>query len=78
MKNTFKVSLLTILLLTLSVVLAGCKGFFDQPGMTAQEVHREHLRMIRVNQQQLMRDLDRAGHFDRPSQLSELRVNPYP
>lgn len=75
MKNRLSASLLVILLSALTLIMSGC-GFFNQPGETAQEVHREHLRILRLSQQQLIRDLDRAGHFDRPSRLSEMRLNP--
>ncbi len=64
---------LTILLLAIAVFSTGC-GFFNQPGMTAQEVNREHLRILRVNNQQMMRDIDRVLGLDRPSMLSEMQL----
>jgi len=61
---------LAILLLAIVLFSTGC-GFFNQPGKTAQEVHREHLRILRVNQQEMMADIDRVLGFDQPSKLSE-------
>ena len=75
MKNSIKVSLLVVLLLTLTLITSGC-GFFNHPGKTASEVNREHRRMLRVNQQELMSDVDRAVHLDRPSTLTEMRIAP--
>jgi len=65
---------LAILLLSLVLLSTGC-GFFNQPGKTAQEVHREHIRILRVNQQQMMRDVDRWLGFDQPSKLTDMKLN---
>ena len=62
---------LTVLLLAIAVFATGC-GFFNQPGMTAQEVNREHLRILRINNEQMMRDIDRVLGLDKPSMLSEM------
>jgi hypothetical protein len=62
--------ILTILLSAIILFSTGC-AFFSQPGKTAQEVHREHLRVLRVNNQQMMRDIDRLLGFDQPSKLSD-------
>jgi outer membrane lipopolysaccharide assembly protein LptE/RlpB len=70
MKTQF---ILTILLMAAVVVVTGC-GFFAQPGMTAQEAHREHLRILRVNNQQMMRDVDRVLGFDQPSMLTDKKL----
>jgi len=64
---------LMVLLLALVLFSTGC-GLFDQPGKTAQEVHREHLRELRVNNQQMMRDVDRWLGFDQPSMLTERKL----
>jgi hypothetical protein len=73
MKSTFRVCLLAVLLLTLAIFASGC-GFFNHPGKTPAEVHREHVRMLRVNQQELVRDVDRTMHFDQPSKLSDMKM----
>lgn len=64
---------LAVLLLAFVLFSTGC-GFFNQPGKTAQEVHREHLRAIRVNQQGMMADIDRVLGVDQPSKLTEKKL----
>ncbi len=59
MKNRIVVSLLGVVLLSLATMSTGC-GLFDQQGKTADEVNRDHIRMLRINQQQMMRDIDRT------------------
>jgi len=55
--------------------LAGCKpAHFAQPGETAAEGNRRHLRNLSVNQQGLSGDIDRTLLFDKPSQASPLRI----
>jgi len=73
MRNNIAVVLLVSLLMTLVVLLTGC-GLFDQPGKTAAEVHREHLRTLQINQQQMMQDIDRSLDMDQPSKLSDKRI----
>jgi hypothetical protein len=73
MRNKVAVSLLAVLLLSLAVLLTGC-GFFNQPGKTPEEVNREHARMLRVNQQQMMRDIDRTLDIDQPSKLTDKQL----
>ena len=70
MKKIVVMSLLVVLISALTLMTSGC----SQPGKTAADVHREHLRTLRVNQEQVSRDFDRALHFDRPSRLSEVRL----
>ena len=59
-----------IVLCALVVWLAGCA----QPGETTAEGHRRHLRNLRINQQQLVEDVDTAMLSDEPSKLSDKRV----
>ena len=73
MRNKFAVILLVVMLLSLVVLATGC-GFFDQPGKTADEVNREHIRMLRINQQELMADIDRTLGTDKPSTLTEKQL----
>jgi len=72
MKNKIVVSLLVVVLLALTVMSTGC--FFDQQGKTAGEVNRDHMRTLRVNQEQLMSDIDEALFLDKPSSLSEKQL----
>jgi hypothetical protein len=73
MKNRIVVSLLGVALFMLATMSTGC-GLLDHQGRTADEVNRDHLRVLRVNQQQLMEDADRALLFDKPSRLSERQL----
>lgn len=73
MKNRIVVSLLGVVLLTLATMSTGC-GLFDQQGKTADEVNRDHIRMLRVNQEQLMYDIDRTMFLDKPSSLTQNKL----
>ncbi|MGA2172156.1 MAG: hypothetical protein ABSG82_03970 [Sedimentisphaerales bacterium] len=73
MRNNFAKITLAGLLLTIALLLTGC-GLFDQPGKTAEEVNREHLRALQINQQQMMRDIDRTLGVDQPSKLTDTRI----
>ena len=64
--------LLAVLLCTATFWLGGC----EQPGETAAEGHRRHLRNLTVNQQNMMSDIDRALLTDKPSKLSDKKVPP--
>ena len=50
----------------------GCN--FSQPGETVAEGHRRHLRMARINQQEMMADIDSVLMLDRPSKLTDKRI----
>ncbi len=77
MKKSIVVSILTVLLISITFVLSGCSGFWDQPDKTAAEVNRNHMRMLNVNQQELNRDFDRALFLDEPHGLiPNMRVPP--
>lgn len=65
--------ILAILLVALVLSAGGC-GLFDQPGKTAAEVNRDHIRMLRINQQEMMSDIDRVFILDSPSKLTEMRI----
>ena len=69
MKNATVLAFIVILF-SLVLFLSGC----TQPGETAAEGHRRHLRNLRINQQNLNHDLDRFFLFHEPSQLSEYRI----
>ena len=45
-----------------------------QLGETEAEGHRRHLRAGRINQQELMQDLDKLFLFDKPSRLTERKI----
>jgi hypothetical protein len=50
----------------------GCS--FEQPGETAAEGSRRHKRVLRVNQSEMMSDIDTVLLLDQPSKLTEKRV----
>jgi hypothetical protein len=73
MRNKVAVVLLVVMLLSLVVLSTGC-GLFNQPGKTPAEVNIDHARALRVNQQELMADIDRAMLWDKPSKLTNKRL----
>lgn len=62
--------ILGIFLFALIFWLNGC----SQPGETVAEGHRRHIRNVRINQQELNQDIDKALLFDEPSKLSDKRI----
>jgi hypothetical protein len=73
MRNRITVSLLVVLLLSLVVLSTGC-GLFNEPGKTPAEVNRDHIRTLRINQQEMMADIDRTLDLDKPSKLTDKRL----
>ncbi|MCJ7675635.1 MAG: hypothetical protein MUO33_10865 [Sedimentisphaerales bacterium] len=57
----------------LILLLGGCRSC-DQPGETTAEGRRRHERALRVNQQEMMVDIDRALLLDKPSKLTDMRI----
>ena len=86
MKNKFVLAALVVCLFSLVLCLSGCNttdwatkkiteyGDWSQPGLTEAEGHREHVRNMRLNQQNMMRDLDEVFHTKKPSKLTEMRA----
>jgi hypothetical protein len=70
MKNRIVVGLLGVALLTLAAMSTGCA----HQGKTADEVNRDHMRMLRVNNQQMWSDIDRTLLLDKPSRLTEKKL----
>ena len=66
-----------VVLVVTSLILvfmpSGCSSF-SQPGETAAEGHRRHLRTVRINQQEMMSDIDAALMLERPSRLTDKRI----
>ena len=73
MRNRIAVSLLVVLLLSLVVLSTGC-GLFNEPGKTPAQVNRDHIRTLRINQQEMMADIDRTLDLDKPSKLTDKRL----
>ena len=61
---------LTVLLGCFVVLPLGCA----QLGETTAEGNRRHVRNLRINNQQMMGDIDRVILFDEPSRLSDKRI----
>ncbi len=75
MKNVSVLAILGIFLCTLVFWLAGCSGYYAQPGETAAEGHRRHLRNLSVNHQLMMRDLDVFWLSDKPDQATDFKLD---
>lgn len=63
--------ILVVVLLSLVFMTFGCTS---QPGETAAEGSRRHDRVARINQQELMEDIDTFLLIDQPSKLTDKRV----
>ena len=66
-------TILTIILFIFIFLLYGCRSY-EQMGETAAEGRRRHQRVLRMNQQQLMADLDKFMLVDKPSKLTDKRI----
>ena len=65
--------ILPVILLVLVFMPFGCSSI-SQPGETAAEGHRRHQRMARINQQEMMADIDAVLMLDEPSRLTDKRI----
>jgi len=64
--------ILSLVLWVLIFLPCGCST--AQPGETAAEGRRRHDRVARINQQELMQDIDKSLMLDRPSRLTDKRI----
>jgi len=65
--------IMAIILTALLLLPFGCSSY-EQPGETAAEGRRRHLRNERINQGELMADIDKFMLTDKPSKLSDKRI----
>jgi len=65
--------MLTVILFVFVSLACGCRSY-EQMGETAAEGRRRHLRVQRINRQQLMADLDTFMLVDKPSKLTDKRI----
>ena len=72
MKNFSVLTILGLALCCICLWVSGCST--TQPGETAAEGQRRHFRNGRINQEELMQDIDRAVLADQPSKLTQMRV----
>jgi hypothetical protein len=56
----------------LGMMLGGCS--WRHPGETVAEVNRRHDRVLRLNSEMMLSDLDRVFMLDRPSRLTDKRL----
>jgi len=54
------------------LLLAGCT--LRHPGETRAEVDRRHVRVLRLNNETMLSDLDKVLLLDRPSKLTDKRI----
>ena len=73
MKNAFVSIILGVLLFTAAFWLGGCKSY-AQLGETDAEGNRRHKRVIRVNREEMMSDVDRVMLLDKPSRATDKRI----
>jgi len=64
--------LAVVVLCLLGMVLSGCS--WQHPGETAGEVNRRHDRVLRLNNQMMLSDIDKTLKLDRPSHLTDKRI----
>jgi hypothetical protein len=62
--------ILTVFFCAAVLWFVGCA----QPGETTAEGHRRHLRKLRIDNQQMMEDIDTVMLTDQPSKLSDKRL----
>ncbi len=65
-------TLLVVLFCALIFILTGCST--DQMGETSLEGNIRHRRNLRLDNQQLLTDIDKFLLLDEPSRLSERRI----
>jgi len=71
MKNASACTVILVVVLCVLIFLpCGC----SQMGETEAEGHRRHLRNVRINQQGLTEDIDKALLIDKPSKLTDRRI----
>jgi len=65
--------ILSIILCVLVLLPLGC-GSWAQPGETAVEARRRHKRVLSINCQEMMADIDKVLLLDEPSKLTDKRI----
>ena len=67
-----RVFALAAVLCGVMVLFGGCS--WQQPGETVAETNRRHQRNLRLDNQMMLSDIDRALQLDQPSRLTDLRI----
>ena len=73
MKNKVISTILSIILCAVSFAFVGCSSF-EQLGETEAEGHSRHVRILRINRQALMEDIDAFLLMDQPTKLAEKQI----
>jgi hypothetical protein len=73
MRNAFVLVTLGVILCALVCWLGGC-GSKEQLGETEAEGSRRHQRVLHVNKEEMMGDIDRAMLLDTPSRATDKRI----
>lgn len=71
-QDCLRVLALAVGLCVCTLLSAGCAT--RQPGLTAAEVHRRHVRTMRLNSEMMMADIDKFLMLDKPSALTDRRI----
>jgi len=74
MKNTSVFVCKVVLAVVLYALLFLPCGCSEQLGETMAEGNRRHRRVLRINHQEMMEDIDRILLLDKPSRLTDKRV----
>jgi len=64
--------ILSVILWALVFVPFGCGSW--QAGETVAESQRRHKRVLRINRQEMMADIDKVLLLDEPSKLTDKRI----
>jgi len=73
MKSILLKVILSIILCVFVFLPLSC-GSWEQLGETSAEGHRRHRRVLRINHQEMMADVDKALLLDKPSKLTDKRI----
>ncbi|MHC4158005.1 MAG: hypothetical protein ACYSSO_02910 [Planctomycetota bacterium] len=77
MRNVSALMIWGIVLCALAILLGGCGEFAAQPGETAAEGRRRHIRTTSVYNDSIWLDIDRTVLFmDKPSSATDMRIPP--
>ena len=72
--KSVSVSVYKMILGIVLYALVFCFGGCTQPGETASQGDIRHQRNLSINQEGMMKDIDRVLLFDQPSKLSDTRI----
>ena len=70
--STVSKLILAVILWALLLMPFGCAQ--DQLGETVAQGRRRHRRVLRINRQEMMSDIDRFLLLDKPSRLTDKRI----